>query len=298
MTARKTIFIYSSFLCLIILPPLVISSVWLAAYFEEHNGQRITILMYHQLVESREKADYYHLPVHVFEKQLAWLRTNHFANISLDTMAHIHDHPELRGKNLVVLTFDDGSKDHYLHAYPLLRQYDYSGTFFLITSLVGKVLTADEIKDMYRAGMGIGSHTHSHPFLDKLDQEEIRRELMISKSLLESLIGGPVRFLCIPGGWYNDTVLRIAEELNYKLICTSDIGTNPLENAGSALKRIDVPGTITMEKFPELFTPSHIATQSTFRKLRLALRKAIGSDAYTRLWEWYYSKRLEGAFSW
>ena len=309
---KKKFFAYL-FAISIPLPILILSLIWTFTYIEENTDQRVPILLYHQLVTLLNKADYYHLPASEFEKQLAWLKANNYHTINLNDLvmiqldqgrsidSSINQVPETKDyglwtDKLIILTFDDGTRDHYLYAFPLLKKYDYTATFFIISSYIDTTLTEKEIKEMSDAGMSIQSHTHTHKYLDELNASEIKKELKMSKTIIESITKKPVNFLAIPGGWYDERVLKIAKEIGYKAICTSDIGTNSLKKSNFVLKRIDVPGTITIDEFKKLFSPSKIAFDHTFRQIRLALRKTIGHHAYSSLWHWYHHSNKTSLF--
>ena len=90
-------------------------------------------------------------------------------------------------KAAVSLTFDDGTLDHLVHALPLLKQYGFKGTFYIIVNRVpqqGKpsrqlnsILTWDELKLFLAEGHEIGNHSMTH-----------RRQLTKEKSMEDSAI--------------------------------------------------------------------------------------------------------------
>ncbi|NIV37881.1 MAG: polysaccharide deacetylase family protein, partial [Anaerolineae bacterium] len=71
-----------------------------------------------------------------FEEQLAYLQQEGYESITLNDLAlHL-----TRGKPLppkpIILTFDDGYANAYTEAFPLLQQYGFAGTFFVISEPV------------------------------------------------------------------------------------------------------------------------------------------------------------------
>lgn len=119
--------------------------------------------------------------------------------------------------NPVLLTFDDGYRDNYEHAFPVLQQYGVTAAFFVITGLINDAirLSAEQIREMAKYRMDFGSHTISHQALAGLPPEKIALELNGSKLALEDILGHPVTALAYPGGSYNATTLRIAGECGY-----------------------------------------------------------------------------------
>jgi peptidoglycan/xylan/chitin deacetylase (PgdA/CDA1 family) len=71
-----------------------------------------------------------------FEKQLEYL-CSHYEIIDLEILAnYLHTGKTLPSK-AVIITFDDGFKDNYLYAYPLLRKYGCPATIFLTVDAIG-----------------------------------------------------------------------------------------------------------------------------------------------------------------
>jgi peptidoglycan/xylan/chitin deacetylase (PgdA/CDA1 family) len=84
----------------------------------------------------------------------------------------------------------------------------------------GLFVNGDQIREMRRAGMDIGSHTHSHRILSHLDDGSQRDELKQSKAILEGLLGEPVTSVAYPVGSlsaYGPETCRIAESLGYRV---------------------------------------------------------------------------------
>lgn len=110
---------------------------------------------------------------------------------------------------LVSFTFDDGWISQASIARPLLEQYGYRGTFYLLSGYVGvfPYMSAASAVGLHRAGHEIGSHTISHPNLPQLPTEDIRRELVDSRRDLENAIGAPVVHFASPYGRFDARVL-------------------------------------------------------------------------------------------
>lgn len=83
----------------------------------------------------------------------------------------------------VVFTFDDGGVSFLLHAAPILEKYGYKGVFFISTKYIDTslFLSTEQLRELYDRGHIIGSHSHSHLEMSKLNDKEIDEEW--SKSL-------------------------------------------------------------------------------------------------------------------
>ncbi len=75
----------------------------------------------------------------------------------------------------------------------------------------------------------IGSHSHSHLDLGKLDERSLERELVLSKQILQERLGREVSALAYPFGWYgtyNQTTRSSAIKAGYRLAFISQSGVN------------------------------------------------------------------------
>ena len=76
----------------------------------------------------------------------------------------------------------------------------------------------EQLKEMKNGGMHIGSHAKSHQWLSTLTEEGQRDELVSSIELLKAVGEDPNTYsICYPYGDYNETTLRLANELNYQV---------------------------------------------------------------------------------
>lgn len=145
-------------------------------------------------------------------------------------------------KRPLLITFDDGYADNWEYAFPLLKQYNMTAVFYIITSLIGQPerLTAAQIKEMAAAGMYFGSHTISHRSLGELPESEIRDELQTSKNILETMLDRDIRTVAYPKGSYNEETLRIAKEIGYVAGLSTRYGKSSRQGNPYMLKRIPV----------------------------------------------------------
>jgi peptidoglycan/xylan/chitin deacetylase (PgdA/CDA1 family) len=134
--------------------------------------------------------------------------------------------PEELGGLFYSLTFDDGHASDYTEAFPALRELGMRATFFVVPTLVDTpgYVTWSQLREMVAAGMEVGSHSLTHPFVDRLDDAGIRREFGESKMRIEERLGLPVRTASLPRGWAPPGLEPVLEDLGYRVFCTSRTG--------------------------------------------------------------------------
>ena len=178
---------------------------------------RVPILMYHRVIDLAADAgaaqrDYAVSPAQ-FEEQLRYMRDQGYQSISLyDLNRSLQTGGALPDK-AVILTFDDGYRDNFVSAFPLLLKYGFTATFFINTQPIQDKYPAymiwEQVEEMSRQGMDIESHSHSHPRLDKLPVEDIVREVRVSKEAIEKHTSKTARFFSYPYGHYDQQVVDI-----------------------------------------------------------------------------------------
>lgn len=143
-----------------------------------------------------------------FEWQLRWLGDNRHV-VDLDTAIRRWDDP--LSDELVVLTFDDGYKDTYTTAFPLLREREMPFTMYIATESISNdpvedALSWPEIVQMHQSGlMTSGAHTHTHRDLRFATPEEVEYELETSDLVIEQHLGQPPRHFTYPWGYWSSS---------------------------------------------------------------------------------------------
>ena len=207
------------------------------------------IIMYHSVGEKETSLDSYGPKLIVrsetFAKQMRFLKDNNYKIIPLALFIEKIKKGERIPPKTIAITFDDGLRNNFLNAYPLLKKYDFPATIFVITDFVGKekFLTWNDIKTMQRNNISIGSHTLSHRWLPDLERDEIYNELIKSKVVLEENTDQKIETLSYPLGGFNHRVKRIAKASGYIGAVTTNPGKTRPNDDPYALKRIRISMT-------------------------------------------------------
>lgn len=157
-----------------------------------------------------------------FERQLQWL-TRRRQVVRLDeTLCGT-------GKGLTAITFDDGFRDNLTVALPLLERFNLPMTIFITAGFVGRegYLSKDDVREMSRHPLiTVGAHGLWHRHFTRLDATEARRELIESRSLLESMTGLNVDLMAWPYGECNRELEVLSRECGYRAAWSVWKGTN------------------------------------------------------------------------
>jgi peptidoglycan/xylan/chitin deacetylase (PgdA/CDA1 family) len=213
---------------------------------------RVPILMYHYVSAPPPGADKYRLDLSVtpdqFAAQLAWLRSNGFTAISLDALYLALTEGARLPPRPVVLTFDDGYADAYANAFPLLRRFGMTGTFFVVTDWLDTAqlgyLTWPQAREMAAAGMSIQSHTRSHKDLTGgCDYDCLVYQILGSVQTIQAEIGTRPRFFCYPGGQYDRAAIQILKQVGIEAAVTTEAGTIQVSSRPYELKRARMRGS-------------------------------------------------------
>jgi len=183
-------------------------------------------------------------PPRLFQDQLKMLRDEGYTTITLDDLVyHL-----TRGRPLppkpVILTFDDGYRDNYTQALPLLKKYGFTATFFIITDVVNQhlpdYLTWDMVREMRKAGMHFGAHGRTHIDLSRASLAQLVWQALGSTEVFQVELGEPARYIAYPSGRYNRQVIAVYKSAHYWAGLTTHQGAVQDSDHLFELKRIRV----------------------------------------------------------
>lgn len=188
-----------------------------------------------------------------FAKQMLYLKKQ---GVVFYTASELIEHYLERGifpPRGIALTLDDGWKDNYTNAFPVLKRLDIKATIFLVTSCIGQSsakvmaegeterahLTREDVLEMSKHGIEFGSHTVNHLHLDKLPLEEIKIEVEKSKQQIEEMLQKPCKVFAYPAGFYNEAAQQVIKSVGYITAFSTTYGPSDSLDL-YALNRIEI----------------------------------------------------------
>ncbi|MGD0114739.1 MAG: polysaccharide deacetylase family protein [Dehalococcoidia bacterium] len=202
----------------------------------------LPILMYHRVCDQPRSQDPLGLCTQPqdLDRVLRYLTVHRYRFVSLDAALRALVAGKAKGQRLACLTFDDGYRDFYTTAFPILQKHGASATVFLVVDRLGDTNRWDDgyglppvplmdqrqVRELDAAGIELGSHTLSHPRLTQLGAPEQAREIIDSRKALEAMLGHSVSYFCYPHMDSDDAVQTLARRAGYRAAFGGEQATN------------------------------------------------------------------------
>ncbi|MBI5749834.1 MAG: polysaccharide deacetylase family protein, partial [Nitrospinae bacterium] len=234
-----------------------------------HYNERIRIpgcyiLVYHRVADERHES--VSASVKNFSRQISFLN-KYFSIITMERLINSIKNREPLPLNSIVITFDDGYKDVFTNAYPILKKYNIPATVFITTDYIegsgvrGQgsrmkmdlplapcplpliMLSWEDILEMIDNNISIGSHSVSHPKLSLIVDDEVEIEVKKSKDIIQRHIKRDITCFSYPYGgrvFFNERIKEMLKRNGYQCACSTIYGINDLNSDLFELKRIPI----------------------------------------------------------
>jgi peptidoglycan/xylan/chitin deacetylase (PgdA/CDA1 family) len=178
---------------------------------------QVPILMFHHVAISPIGSRYY-VPPDKFESELKLLHDWGYSTITTTQLVQAITQGALLPPHPLILTFDDANEDNYTNAFPIMKKYGFTGVLYVPYYFIGTdgKLSVANIEEMAAAGWEVGSHTLTHPlnFL-ALNSEQLRREIVASRQMLQTLLNLPILTFAYPAGENSDATVDYVHFAGY-----------------------------------------------------------------------------------
>lgn len=230
----------------------------------------VPILMYHKIGDppAGSKLKKLWVSAEKFRRQMAHMVDQGYHSITFKDLYAFWDKNIPLPPKPILITFDDGYANNYEQAFPILKNFGYRATLFVVVQTVGwdnrwhdpkseiriNMISWTQLKELQKAGWEIGSHTMNHPNLQKIELKEVKIEMEKSRSVIGEFLEETPNTFAYPYGSGEDvSVIRDkAKEAGYRVAVGVHAGKWALEHFQSSpynLPRIFVRGDETMLDF-------------------------------------------------
>ncbi len=162
-----------------------------------------------------------------FRAHLEYLRTNGFTVLRLEDIVQTLRSGGTLPDKAAAITFDDGYRNNYDTAFPLLREYGWPFTLFVSAGLVDSnpqlYLTWEQLREMAANGATIANHGIEHPYLlaRRPDEDEaawlqrIEHEILDAEAMIERNTGQSHKLFAYPYGEYDRAIQTLVQHLGF-----------------------------------------------------------------------------------
>tara|TARA_Y100000590_G_C15705691_1_gene1008506 strand:- start:592 stop:1254 length:663 start_codon:yes stop_codon:yes gene_type:complete len=205
--------------------------------------------MYHSILNTNQTKlrDIWDLDVNYFNQHLKFLKEKE----NLIKPEELIDNIPETG---VLITFDDGRRDFFETAAPVLMEHEVPFSLFVITNFLGSkdYISMNMLKELsnYKHA-SIGSHSMNHQRLTECSEEDLSEEIYGSKLFLEDILGKEIKMFSYPYGKFNTKVRDKVEEAGYKLGFTSIFDLNTASQDRLLLNRSEIWDTDDLNIFKQ-----------------------------------------------
>lgn len=215
---------------------------------------RVPILMYHYVSQLPPNADNIRrgltVTPEIFRAHMQYLHDQDYTTVSLYDLYHALTKGIILPPKPIILTFDDGYSDAYTNVFPVLKQFGFIGTFFVITARADAndpvYLSWPQIIEMFRAGMSMEPHTKDHVDLRERDHDFLVYQMQGSIESLAAYTGHTPRMFDYPVGHYDAATLQVAKELGIWIGVSTASGDLQTTSGRLHLPRLRITGNMSV----------------------------------------------------
>jgi peptidoglycan/xylan/chitin deacetylase (PgdA/CDA1 family) len=283
------------------------------AWRGENRRDRVLGLLYHRLVTDAEYEScpptekIFSMTEGRFRAQMEYLKREGYSPVTVPALLDFVERGVPLPPRPVCITFDDGCVSVHDRALPILRELGIPAILFVTTNADAwcfalgsnrqRRVSPDEMRALEAGGVEIGSHALTHGALEAMDDDGIRKELGESKRWLEEVLGHPVAAFAVPLNWYGPRAKRIAREVGYRAVMTSDNGTIHGDSDPFHLRRFIIEGSFDLPEFARNLSAASIVQRRVINFVKRAPARLVGPRLWLPFRRWLFATPLGRFFT-
>ncbi len=210
---------------------------------------RLPIIMYHYVEYVKDKGDTIRQRENInpatFEWQVKTLKENGYKFYFVKDVPQLLKNDRISSR-AAVITFDDGYRDFYTDAFPILKKYQVKSTVYVICDFIGgdNFMTEQQLKNVVKSGLvEIGAHTSDHLYLESMLKPSVEEQIAACKKDLETILKKDIETFAYPYGAFSQETVNEVKKASFSAAVSVIPGIVQSENNLFYLHRIR-PGII------------------------------------------------------
>lgn len=183
---------------------------------------RVPILMFHYIEYVKNKDDKTRMSLdtnpYAFEQEIRTLKEAGYTFMTNSELAEAIDRKKELPPRPILLTFDDGYRDFYADAYPILKKYNAKATQYVIAGFINRPnhLLLSQLQQIASDGLvEIGAHTVNHVWLKGAPLRTVSNEIFQSREILQQMIHKPVVSFAYPFGAFDEQAIKVVKDAGF-----------------------------------------------------------------------------------
>jgi poly-beta-1,6-N-acetyl-D-glucosamine N-deacetylase len=181
-------------------------------------AESAVILMYHRFGEDSQPTT--NIKLAEFEAHIRELTSGPYSVLPLLHVLSAIREGRALPERTVAITIDDGYASAYTQAWPRLRDAKLPFTLFLSTAPIDArnrgMMTWEQIRELAKAGVGIGAHTITHLHMVEASEARNKEELMRANKRIAEETGKAAEIFAYPYGETSREIMRLTKEAGYR----------------------------------------------------------------------------------
>jgi len=188
---------------------------------------KVPVLMYHRIEVNSNRSDTWQISLNEFKQEMEYLKNNGYTTLTNDQFYNIITKKAAMPAKPVLLTFDGATIDFYNNAYPILKQYGFNATEYVVTDQIGtawgspsdliRIMNDDQLKIVGNNKIELENHSTTHGHIANLSTSELTKRVSGATAKLESLTNKKVKYFAYPFGESSNNFVSVLKSLNVKM---------------------------------------------------------------------------------